>query len=709
MLCRSQLELNNKSTSSPAYSDFLPEIVDKLQSVADTYLESYNEHSAFVYLVAELFETTFADKFQFTDGQKDGGIDFFVKDASSYTICQCKCPDLDIAQSDADAPVFDQEPLNEIRSALDILRDKQGHYDVKKEIRRLRADYQRDVTADPDATNLTAILAVLGELTEPAQKAFISYRNSLSKQGINLKLIEWKNIYQALHVLESPADIDFDIYINYDEAGDLLRHRDYCIVLARAFDFYQAFRQHEWNLFEWNVRYQIHNSPINKRIATALSTAKGRKSFHHYNNGLLMTCKSYHPSSQRKDRQQDLAPRLKLSGPQIINGCQTVRAICDAYESLTPEQQEDFREQAKVQVKIIRTTDPEFIGELVISTNDQNPMNPRNLKSNTIEQRDIQKTFRTLPVKWFYERKDGEYKSLSVSSSRVRWFHKSDYTTGNRRSRIIDNQKLAKIWFAFIGNSQDALRGGVDYFKDEPDGVYNRVFKSIPAPSFWTKFSEPGFTIRDEDFEPGFPFVYQYLLAYSIAAYIDGKNLSFRANREAAIRRGIDLGKLRSDSMTGKVSSPRKQVDEFLTTDPEYFLNIMINNMKEVFIELFSFVLCRKYGSCNTGTSQKLLAMPSEAEYINKGFDINVLPGTHQTGTLLFGPIYEFLKDCVKQYYFEYQAEIKAAPRIKSYLAQRSTIDRLRVLLVNRDNNIREYDTPWKRVGKTFIESLPDL
>ena len=38
------------------YSDFLPEFSDRIQRISDTYLDDYNEHFGFVYLIAELFE-----------------------------------------------------------------------------------------------------------------------------------------------------------------------------------------------------------------------------------------------------------------------------------------------------------------------------------------------------------------------------------------------------------------------------------------------------------------------------------------------------------------------------------------------------------------------------------------------------------------------------------------------------------------------------
>lgn len=688
--------------TTPIFAHFIPEVSDKLQNAADTYMESYNDHEAFVYMVAELYETTHPDKFIFSDGPKDGGIDFFIKDENSYTIGQCKCPELESLQHETSVPKFDQAPLEELMAAINMLRDKKGDYDVKSVIKRLRGDYQRDLAADPESTNLTALLAVLGELTSPAQTTFQSYRASLAEEGIRLKLLEWKDIYQALHALESPADIDFSIPINFEDENDLLAHADYCYVLANAFDFYQAFREHEWNLFEWNVRYQLHKSPINRRIVGALLGSKGRKKFHHYNNGILITCRSYSKDMTRK--------RLKLNGPQIINGCQTVRSICEAYERLQPHEQTHFRDHTKVQVKILKTTEPEFIGELVISTNDQNPMNPRNLKSNSAEQRDIQKSFRELSPKWFFERKDGELLSLVTASSRVRWFRKSDYTVRPRKYRLIDNQELAKAWHAFIGYSHRALRGGINYFEDEQEGIYSRVYKSAPSPAFWSAFSEPIFDPSDQYFEPGSPSVYQYLMAYGITKFINAKRVSFRNNRTDAIKRGIIRGELQGNPETGISTNSDREIDGFLSRDVDYLLNIIINNMKELLIELFSFVLTRKYVACDAVNCQKLLTLfPREAEYFNEGFDYSAVPAEQQDGKSLFGPIYEFLKDCVKQYYFEFEAEIKAAPRLKSYLAQRETVNRLRELLLKRNKSIRGYDKPWKEIDKTLIDSLPEM
>lgn len=169
----------SKQKSTPDFASFIPDFSNRLQQISDTYLDSFNEEKAFVYLIAELFETTIPDKYEYTDGPKDGGIDFSIKDANSYIICQCKYSALDaIPGENPIIPTFDQSPLEELSKAIDMLTDNMGDYDVKNSIKRFRGDFQKDCLADPEATKLIAILAVSGELTPQAKTAFISKNDS---------------------------------------------------------------------------------------------------------------------------------------------------------------------------------------------------------------------------------------------------------------------------------------------------------------------------------------------------------------------------------------------------------------------------------------------------------------------------------------------------------------------------------------------------
>jgi len=151
-----------------------------------------------------------------------------------------------------------------------------------------------------------------------------------------------------------------------------------------------------------------------------------------------------------------------VNEPQVVNGCQTVTCLWRAYKDLVPSDQQHLLDTVKVQAKVIQSMSQDLIDEVVITTNNQNPMKPRNLKSNTREQRDIQRSFRDLPSdKWFYVRKDGEFESVCQLGHQVQWFTRSHYevksAAGRPRYRVLDNEAVAKAWYSFIGFSGEAM------------------------------------------------------------------------------------------------------------------------------------------------------------------------------------------------------------------------------------------------------------
>lgn len=686
----------------PNYKDFVPEFLERIQATVDEYLETDDIHAAFVYLVAELFETTHDEKFIYTDGGKDGGIDFFIQDGNTYSIYQCKCPDYDQVEGSVTLRKFDKSAVQETMTGINTILDENGSFDLKPAIARLRTDFQRDRRAEnTEAPVVTVNLAVFGELTQAAHDLFKAERETLKAQDIDFNLYTWKDIYKALHELDPVEVKDMKIELKYhDRTKEVLSHDKYVYMLAYAKDFYDAWRKYEWNLFDLNVRLQIHRSQINKRIIASLKKAKSQRIFHHLNNGITITCKSYKFDEANK--------LIRLVDPQIINGCQTVCAIRDAYDDLTPQEQKMFEENTRIQVKVIANTDPEFIGQIVITTNDQNPMAPRNLKSNSAEQKKIQADFRLLADKWFYERKEGEWKSLVSSASRINWFRKADYVfTPQKRYRVINNEFLAKIWYSWIGNSNKVAQGGLDYFDN--DEIYNMIFRSVPKSEFWDEFrTNIYFTPNADQFSPGTPTTHQYLLSYMTYQVITNNRYSSKRNRDEALKRGIQQDEISVDN-TGRIISPKEVQDAYLAKDDEYKLNNMINNMNDIIVELFSFLLSRRYGELDSNKSKLLLEIDEVTQFKKSNFLIDYLPTEVQDGKKIFGPMYAFIKYCIQQYAFTYRAEIAATPRFKAYLFNRRVVQQLKQLIVSTDKEIVGFNRPWKEAGNTFLNSLPDV
>src|SRR6185295_14033931 len=100
------------------------------------------------------------------------------------------------------------------------------------------------------------------------------------------------------------------------------------------------------------------------------------------------------------------------------------------------------------------------ITRVVKATNNQNPMKPRNLMSNTTEQLDYAKIF-AHELGWFYEAKEGAWDAFEKDHKRWRPRlnkHPKDFRIlDSRKIRRIDNEDLAQIWLAFIGFAHESV------------------------------------------------------------------------------------------------------------------------------------------------------------------------------------------------------------------------------------------------------------
>jgi len=155
-------------------------------------------------------------------------------------------------------------------------------------------------------------------------------------------------------------------------------------------------------LFEKNVRLFLGTGKdVNRRI---IETVTGNQSawFGFMNNGVSITADSMIvdlPPSRQK-------VKMRLSGMQIINGCQTVNALYHA--KYAPELKDRFQGNSNVLVRIyqVEPANKAFLDALIIATNSQNAIRPEDLLSNDSIQKTLQQIYREYGVA--YERKEGE-------------------------------------------------------------------------------------------------------------------------------------------------------------------------------------------------------------------------------------------------------------------------------------------------------------
>jgi hypothetical protein len=92
-----------------------------------------------------------------------------------------------------------------------------------------------------------------------------------------------------------------------------------------------------------------------------------------------------------------------------------------------------LQENVEVLVKIFETTDETFVSKVVLTTNNQNAINSRDLKANDQVQEDYQRAFSQL-YHLYYERKPREFKGLSREENR----------------NVISNERVAQAYLAIV-------------------------------------------------------------------------------------------------------------------------------------------------------------------------------------------------------------------------------------------------------------------
>ena len=176
------------------------------------------------------------------------------------------------------------------------------------------------------------------------------------------------------------------------------------------------------------------------------------KYFWHYNNGLTIIV---------EDIEIDEGV-LKLTGPTIVNGCQTTDTLSKSIKKMGRSADNI---SLPLLIRFIKVKSDEMDDTLRLSiaryTNQQAPVIAPDFKSNEDEQEIIANNFFLLTPKVFYERKRGQWRSKT----------KVEQAKFDRSVTMVD---VGQRWYAFkVSPSKSVVNKG-ELFKD--DGIYKMVF-----------------------------------------------------------------------------------------------------------------------------------------------------------------------------------------------------------------------------------------
>ena len=328
-----------------------------------------------------------------------------------------------------------------------------------------------------------------------------------------------------------------------------------------------------------------------------MTTREGRREFRHLNNGITLICNGW-----TKKQQNGKLQSFQIRKPGVVNGLQTVKSLHDAFRRLSQDDQMDFRDNCLVLCRLHQEGAVKRPEQLVKATNNQNPMKPRNLRSNDPEQVAFETLFASLG--WFYERKQGAWDAFKADPKAWRGLSgkkPESFMAAVKRYRVVDNDNVGQNWLAFIGFSTEAINEKRTIF--DRDEYYGLIFLKKTARHGF----DYGFKLNQDskvwpEAENGSADPLAMLTAYLCREAANDLALSRRENRETSVSR------------LGLSAKTRDEQDRALDLEPEYQKQKILRGMLTLFSEFVGFVTFRSLEDRFHENLGKLLANGSLAE-----------------------------------------------------------------------------------------------
>lgn len=260
--------------------------------------------------------------------------------------------------------------------------------------------------------------------------------------------------FSASGVLYETHDIEMDLPLFSDQSGSIVLQElnPYSVVAnVDLLEYTRRVTPYIPRIFDANVRHPLKNK-VNRGIEATLIDPEMRKYFWHYNNGLTILVNDITVNDGA----------VIVKGPTIVNGCQTTATLSNTLRQLGT-----IADSIKLPllIRFIKVEESEQTSKLRIDiakyTNSQAPVVTPDFKSNEDEQERVAHLFTMLEPPVFYERKRGQWNTLTLSE----------------RSAYDDHVSMVEIaqhWYCFRASPTYAIVSKNGLFEDT--GVYKEIF-----------------------------------------------------------------------------------------------------------------------------------------------------------------------------------------------------------------------------------------
>lgn len=540
------------------------------------------------------------DDVEFVDAAGDKGIDFWYASADKIDIYQVKTHELSQTGDINVRTPFNNAGVTDLTRAHLFLTSEESVADEHRLAKLLDKLYQMSRNHKSRMANnplhIKFSLVILGNhLTDPALNELAAFEKNLERgwnyQDVPVKFhVEFvmiddllkeawrKDNYEWIDVSGNRRDSILLSPLRQSTKRDYLNDRNSAIFYCKAFDLIKSYEDFGYQIFEPNVRANIRNSPINNAIQVSASHNRSMKEFRFLNNGITIICTNYQlPAGQR--------PAFKVTRPGIINGLQTVTSLHMAYRKLSRDDKEYFEENCHVLVRLLRKEAVNHISDVVLATNNQNSMQPRNLVSNTVEQNHYA-TFFAHNLGWFYEAKQGAWNAFRQyhQSWRPRIDKRQKDFKAKKGFKTIDNHDLAQDWLAFLGFANEAFSNKKQLF-DQERPYYELIFLRRSRNHAYNTYKSIQEAIDKGEKESPDP--HMMLVAHLSRKFVHTVVPSTQASRKIALeRQGVHK---REDISLAEEA-------QILNEDREYRLNQILKVTPFVFVDYLGYSLFKVLG-----------------------------------------------------------------------------------------------------------------
>lgn len=370
-----------------------------------------------------------------TDGQLDSKFDAIYYSDDEDELSELVVIQSKYKQKDGDTKTFDED---EIKICIDncekILRGEE-FLDANEKVKQILSDY-RKLLSDNGNPSISIKLIFATNGTIHSDHKLLKEISDVAKKGIHVSFVD-AGFFSISPVLEN-GEIKINIKDEKDRTDSIFNINDPLysgtVVSCTLEDLMIFYKESgEKYLLNNNVRYLLKSSHINKQIRESFLSDPVR--FCYLNNGISITCESYEFSlTGTKD-----FGRLKLNGPNIVNGGQTISVLYELY-CIADQKILDLFKQANILIRIYKVPD-DFKIKIAQATNSQNPINVVDLKSNDSSQKKVKDYFEKEGIGFIC--KDGEdvtYYDDTVTNESILQVYASLFKDDPAKS------KLSKSW-----------------------------------------------------------------------------------------------------------------------------------------------------------------------------------------------------------------------------------------------------------------------